>query len=62
MNERELRWLAEAEEVAAPVVEAEQFVPFDAAQAVAEEGLLWVWFCSEEAYYREWRESHPCGA
>lgn len=62
MNERELRWLEEAEEAAAPVVEAEQFRPFDVATAVAEEGLLWVWVCSEEAYYREWLESHSCGA
>lgn len=58
MNERQLRWLEEAEEVSSPVEVAEQFRPFDLATAVAEEGFLWAMFCSEEAYYHEWLESH----
>lgn len=61
MNERMLRWLEEAEEVASPVEVAEQFVSFNLDQAVKEEGFLWAIFCSEQADFWQWRESHSSG-
>lgn len=59
MNERQLRWLAEAEETAFAVEAAEQFVRWTVADEAALEGLLAAIGAKQWWELQEYLESHP---
>lgn len=59
MNERQLRWLEEAEEVSSPVEVAERFTLWTVADEAALEGLLFAIGREQWEELQDYLESHP---
>lgn len=59
MNSKQLVWLAQAEEVSAPIEVAEQFTVFSLADLEAEQALFTQIWAEQEAEIAAYFESHP---